>query len=294
MLYSKSLKPDKLVLTADELAFYKKHTGIENEQDMKGHITDVARNALEIYPYPCIRKFGFLRFRITRSPSGYKRLLELGSTRPNALLLDLGCCFGNDVRKAIDDGFPPQNVVASDLRAEYWKFGHDLFKSTPSTFPVIFIPGDVLDPSFISIQAPLQTTSATSIPLQSILQSELGTLKSLDPLRGHLSAIHTSAFFHLFNREEQLLIAKKLASLLSPLPGSIIFGSHLGFSEPHEEVENGTGISLFGHSLESWKKMWEEEVFTNGITIHVDADMPVGETGEIQHTRMINWVVTRL
>ncbi|KAF9059545.1 hypothetical protein BDP27DRAFT_1341230, partial [Rhodocollybia butyracea] len=237
MPFSISLQPERLVLKADEFAFYNKHTGIENEQVMKEHITSVARNALEIYPYPCIRTFGFLRFRITRSPSGYKRLLELGSTRPNALLLDLGCCFGNDVRKAVDDGFPAQNIVASDLRAEYWNFGHDLFKSTPSTLPAIFIPGDVFDPSFISVQAPLRTTSATSIgiPLKSILQPELGTPKSLDPLRGHLSAIHSSAFFHLFNREEQLLIAKKLASLLSPLPGSIIFGSHVGFTEPHEE-----------------------------------------------------------
>lgn len=233
------------------------------------------------------------RFRITRSLSGYKRLLELGSTRPNALLLDLGCCFGNDVRKAVDDGFPLRNIVASDLRVEYWNFGHDLFKSTRSTFPVTFIPGDVLDPSFISTQAPLHTTLTTPVPLQSIFQPDLDTPKSLDPLRGHLSAIHTSAFFHLFNREEQLLIAKKLASLLSPLPGSTIFGSHLGFSEPHEEVENG--ISLFGHSPESWKKMWEEEVFTNGITIHVDADMVGHESSdEFPHTRMINWVVTRL
>jgi len=64
MSFSKYLQPEKLVLTVDELAFYKKHAGIENEQGMKGHITAVARNALEIYPYPCIRTFGFLRHEV--------------------------------------------------------------------------------------------------------------------------------------------------------------------------------------------------------------------------------------
>jgi hypothetical protein len=169
-----------------------------------------------------------------------------------------------------------------------------LFISNPSTFPVIFIPGDVFDPFFISVQAPLQTTSsATSIPLQSILQPELGTPKSLDPLRGHLSAIHTSTFFHLFNQEQQILLAKKLASLLSPLPGSIIFGSHVGFAEPHGEVDDVSGIPFFGHSPKSWKKMWEEEVFTDGIPIHVDVDMVDHGEADSQ-TGMMLWSVTRL
>ena len=33
---------------------------------------------------------------------------------------DVGCCFGQELRKAILDGYPEANVVASDLTSEYW------------------------------------------------------------------------------------------------------------------------------------------------------------------------------
>lgn len=33
---------------------------------------------------------------------------------------DVGCCFGQELRKAILDGYPEANVVASDLTSDYW------------------------------------------------------------------------------------------------------------------------------------------------------------------------------
>ena len=33
---------------------------------------------------------------------------------------DVGCCFGQELRKAILDGYPEANMVASDLSSEYW------------------------------------------------------------------------------------------------------------------------------------------------------------------------------
>lgn len=47
----------------------------------------------------------------------YKKILEMPKERPGALLLDVGCCFGTDVRKAVLDGFPPSQVIASDIEA---------------------------------------------------------------------------------------------------------------------------------------------------------------------------------
>jgi len=222
--------------------------------------------------------------------AGYKKLLELGSTRQNALFLDLGCCFGNDIRKAVEDGFPAEKIIASDLYADFWKFGHKLFNSTASTFPVTFISGDIFDSSFISIQPPLKTLKLSyddntePISLQSLVQAEP---QSLDPLRGHLSVIHTSAVFHLYDRDVQLLIAKKIASLLSPLPGSIIFGSHTGSKVPREVINQSTQMKAYRHSPESWKKMWEEEVFDK------DKDMFQVEAG-FEDEIWMSWIVTRL
>ena len=33
---------------------------------------------------------------------------------------DVGCCFGQELRKAILDGYPEDDMVASDLTSEYW------------------------------------------------------------------------------------------------------------------------------------------------------------------------------
>ncbi|KIK62579.1 hypothetical protein GYMLUDRAFT_72780 [Collybiopsis luxurians FD-317 M1] len=288
-LTSNTISLDKLILNDQELSFYQRNTGIQDVEKLKEHIIGVAQRALEIYPYYCIRTFGFLRFRIRRSEFGYKQLLKLGSTRQNALFLDLGCCFGNDLRKAIEDRYPVQNVIASDLRAEFWKFGHDLFNSDPATFPVPFIPGDVFDPSFISVQPPAQNPPVTTLEsVRSLLQAKP---ESLDFLRGHLSAIHASAFFHLFNEDEQFVIAKKLASLLSPLPGSVIFGAHIGSSQAIGDTKNKLGGSHYRHSPDTWKEMWEK-VFEGEGLIRVEAGLEIIE--EEPDVEWMWWSVVRV
>ncbi|KAJ2977499.1 hypothetical protein NUW54_g11412 [Trametes sanguinea] len=101
-------------LEGDELKFLQEQTGIKDEGELKRHVLEVQAEAYAIYPYPCIQAFNFLRFKLPKLP-GYDRLLKLGQDRPNAILLDMGCCFGNDVRRAAADGFPAKQIIASDL-----------------------------------------------------------------------------------------------------------------------------------------------------------------------------------
>lgn len=54
------------------------------------------------------------RLKISKFPA-YTQLLKLGKDRPGALYLELACCVGNDLRKAIADGFPLSQAIASDL-----------------------------------------------------------------------------------------------------------------------------------------------------------------------------------
>jgi len=286
---SKTLSLEGFTLNASEstLAFYARHTEIQDQDKLKEHIVGVAQSAVQVFPYHCIRTFGFLRFRITRCEPGYKQLLQLGFTRQNALFLDLGCCFGSDIRKAIEDGFPAQNIVASDLQPEFWQFGHDLFKSNASTLPVTFIPGDVFDTSLISMQPPATSPHhVVDVSLRSLLELDS---TSLNPLRGYLSAIHTSAFFHLFSKDKQIIVARKLASLLSVLPGSIIFGCQTGSQIPHEAMKRGE--PYYDHSPESWKRMWTEELFenSNATIFQVEAWLGNGRDDDL-----LLWTVTRL
>ncbi|KAF8816992.1 hypothetical protein BYT27DRAFT_7154095 [Phlegmacium glaucopus] len=259
-------------LDEDEKDFFKKETKIKDDEELKQHILDVQSKAYSVFQYVCIRVFGFARMRLARLPA-YQDLLKLGRERKGAIFIDLGCCFGNDVRKVVQDGYPVENTLALDLRGDLWHLGHELFKSTPESFPVPFLEGNILDSNFLEEpEGPfaLKTPVITPIP-------SLKTLTSLNLLRGHVSAIYVASFFHLFSEQDQLRIAKKLASLLSPEPGSMLLGIHLGHHIEGIWGRDTVNIRIFCHSPESWKVMWDN-VFGKG-QVEVKARLKAGLGG---------------
>ncbi|KAI0687625.1 hypothetical protein BC835DRAFT_403510 [Cytidiella melzeri] len=240
------------------LAFYKKETGVEDEAELKQHILQVQRDAFSIFTYPCIRNFGFTWMKFVRQPA-YEHVLKLGMERKNPIFIDLGCCFGNDSRKLVQDGYPVQSVIAVDLRKGLWELGHRLFRSTPETYPVHFLEGDIFDPEFLTTVPPLPTSSAPpSAPLP-----ELHSLTSLNPLHGRVSASFMGSFFHLFDADNQYQLAKSLAGLLSPESGSILVGVHGGAAEKGFWQPTVGNYKMFCHSPESWIEMWHD-VFSEG------------------------------
>lgn len=96
---------------------------------------------------------------------------------------------------------------------KFWDLGHKLFRTTPETYPAKFLAGDMFDDAHLSPTTP--TPSGPPPPV--------GSVNSLTELRGHVSAITTSSFFHLFGEEKQFEVCKRLAALLDPRPGSIIW-----------------------------------------------------------------------
>lgn len=169
--------------------------------------------------------------------------------------------------------------------------GHKLFKSTPETFPVPFIQADAFsDASLAPSPLPTRTPSAPLPPLT--------TLTALTPLVGRLSAIHASAFFHLFPEDQQLELARRIAPLLSPERGSLIFGAHGGLPEKGVRArKNSHGIHMFCHSPASWAQLWESEVFAEG-QVKVDAFLRENvrkdtDGVEVRHHVLV-WSVTRL
>ncbi|KAF9446313.1 hypothetical protein P691DRAFT_708866 [Macrolepiota fuliginosa MF-IS2] len=282
--------PSLLVLEKEEAEFFRALTGIKNDGELKEHISNVSAKAYETFPYPCIRGFRFTKLKILRQPS-YKRALKLVQEHRGAILLDAACCFGNDLRKAVLDGWPVENAIAFDLESAFWECGHELFRSTPQSFPAGFVPGSAFDPSIIQPREPFYEPPTTPRP------QDLPSLNSLTPLQGHISAIHASSFFHLFNEAEQLTLAKQLASLLSPEPGSMIFGSHRG--TPVKTTTNDLmGYFMVCHSPESWREIWDGQVFRKG-TVRVDAELEetklekdiMPESGKFWY---LVWSVTRI
>ncbi|EIW62932.1 uncharacterized protein TRAVEDRAFT_112609 [Trametes versicolor FP-101664 SS1] len=280
-------------LEGKELEFMKNQTGITDEDELKKHIIAVTKAAYEVFPYPCIRRYAFLALRLPSLP-GYDRLIELGKERKNAVLLDIGCCFGNDVRIAAADGFPAKQIVATDLYGGYWTLGHKLYRSTPETFPAKFLAGDAFDPIHLAIAPPVYAVGPEPVP-------DLPSLTSLNPLHGHVAAIHTSSFFHLFNEEQQLHLARAMAGLLCPLPGSMIIGTHAGALETgfttHDvgggnDSAAGGSVSMFCHSAKSWTELWDGQVFEKD-KVTVEAKTVQIQIGErLRH--VLQWCVTRL
>lgn len=274
-----------------DITFFKQLTGIDNNEEFETHLLSIQAEAYEVYPYPCIRLFWWARPGISRL-FPYKDLLKLGRERDGAIFLDIGCCFGTDIREAITDGFPLKNVVASDLLQEFWDLGHRMFRTAPDAFPVTFVPGNVFDPEHLSIVPPFAANSppVTTAP-------DLSTLTSLNPLRGHISAIYTSCFFHLFPEDAQFRLACALAGLLSPIPGSMIFGKQIGLSESGYLEDPLIRRRLFCHSSRSWSELWDGEVFPKG-TVKVLAFMTEFPKAEIypeaDSLRLLIWSVTRL
>ncbi|GBE78156.1 hypothetical protein BKA93DRAFT_733445 [Sparassis latifolia] len=294
MSANKDVVPEDLYsLDDEEFTFFTSQTGIHDKDELKEHVLKVQAEAYAVHPYPCILRFVFIKLEISRLPA-YEQFLKLGRERPGAIYLDVGCCFGNDVRKAVVDGFPVQNAVASDIVPEFWDLGHKLFKSSPETFPVPFLPGDAFDPEFLTPVAPFYSPPDTPVPT-------LSSLKNLSPLVGHVSAIHGSLFFHLFDEPGQLQLARSLAGLLSPEPGSMIFGVHGGMPQKGQKKETVLPHergSMFCHSPESWTELWDGQVFKKGSIkvetklVELTRDEMLPSEGE--RFWMLYWSVTRL
>lgn len=128
-----------------------------------------------------------------------------------------------------------------------------------------FIAGDVLDASFLAPTAAIAQSVGVGSP-------DVSTVTDLTSLRGCLSAIYAYSFFHLFDESQQNQLAQGLASLLSPLPGSTIFGGHVGLPvkgiQTHKR-SNGQVLSTFCHSPESWRQLWDG-IFGDG-NVEVEA-----------------------
>ncbi|OJA19466.1 hypothetical protein AZE42_10740 [Rhizopogon vesiculosus] len=211
----------------------------------------------------------------------YEHILELGRERPGAVLLDIGCCFGVDSRRAAADGFPMENIIASDINNEFLTLSHEFFQTTPSSYRGHFLPGDVFDPAFLHI-------AESSDDLSSAPASDLSSLESLNPLHGRISVINATRLFHLFNEDKQLHLARALAGLLSAQPGSVICGDQVGVLEKGITTHNLAGSQLFAHSPETWSSMWDGDVFRKG-SVKVETHMLHGN-----RNIMLRWSVTKL
>lgn len=204
-----------------------------------------------------------------------------------------------------------ENVITSDLcqgacssyhgtelallhreSADYADLGHKFFRTTQETYPIAFLPGDVFDPTHLEVVPPYTSANAPTDPAPA-----LRSLTSLNPLHGRVSAIHASSFFHLFSEEKQLHVGRALAGLLSPSPGSMIFGRHVALREKGFRQSEREGHRMFCHSPATWRDLWDGQVFEKGL-VKVQVyllEIPFDANGlPERYSTILIWSVVRL
>lgn len=157
--------------------------------------------------------------------------------------LDLGTCFGQDIRRLVYDGVPSEKTYGSDLKLDFMQLGYEMFLDK-ETLKTTFVAGDVFDDE-----------------------------SALSKLHGQIDILQASAFFHLFDREKQKKVGHRVVKLLKPKEGSLLVGRQVGSVKPGEYSHRTNSEMMFRHDPSSWKQMWDEIGQETGSKWDVQAEM---------------------
>ena len=234
-------------------------------EEVENHVLQIRDEAWDVFPYPCIGQFRFVDLSLSSMPT-YPEVLQ--RLKDGERLLDMACCFGQEIRQLVADGAPAENLYGCDLREEYISLGYKLFRDK-DTLQAKFLTADVFD-----------------------------SKSSLAELKGHFDMIYAGSFFHLWGYDDQVKVSKAVAALLRPQKGSMILGRQVGAIQGIE-VEDGNGGNgkMYRHSVESLQKMWKDIGDDIGVTFKVDASLrPLSENHLRFHpsdTRRIFFTIRR-
>lgn len=166
---------------------------------------------------------------------------------------------------------PSENCYGSDLEPELISLGYDLFLDR-NTLKSTFMAADVLDP-----------------------------YSRLKELEGQIDIIHTAAFFHVFDLNQQKEVCRRVVQLLKPQKDSLLLGRHFGNVNGRELVFKQR--SMYFHNVESWKRMWTEigdetqtqwDVHAELLEDSPDVAARAKEIGAPEGSRRLSFSVRRL
>ena len=229
------------------------------------HSRDQRDKAWPIDEYPCIGEWIFLLPGITAFPE-YPQILQ--RAQAGATVLDLGCCFGQNLRFLAASDVPTTQMYAVDINAELWKLGFELFRDKEK-MKATFLQADIF-----------------------------GQSSDLQQLDHRMDIIFACQFLHLFDWNQQVIAIKRIVGFSRP--GSVLLGFQRAQVEARE-IERQWGTMYF-HNEETFKKIWQQVGSETGTEWEVSASMvDLQEWGmededldwEPSDPKGINFVVTR-
>ena len=209
--------------------------------------------AFQVFPYACIGQLRFLNLSLRAHPA-YPQLLER-LTQGSQTLLDLGCCFAQDLRQLVQDGVPSERLYGVDVDQKFLDLGYELFLDK-SSLKSTFLAVDVLGPD---------------------------GEKELESVKGRIDVVWTSSFLHLFNWDRQILAATRIVYLLKRQPGSLVLGRQLGSVKPGPYDVMKDGRWQYRHDVETFKRFWEEVGTKTGTKWRVEASLDEVDFGYAQN-----------
>ncbi|KAI8965518.1 hypothetical protein F5Y11DRAFT_293717 [Daldinia sp. FL1419] len=192
------------------------------------HINNIRERGFTANPYPCIGLYRFINLTLLSHPL-YDTILERLSA-PSATYLDVGCCFGQDLRQLVQDGIPSDRLIGLDVSQALMDLGYDLFLDR-ETIRSRFVIADVFK-------------GAEQGPVWTDLEK-----------RG-VDVMHCSAFLHLFTLEDQISAAKNLARLMKQ--DGMIVGRQMGSVKPGNVAAVRNQTLSYRHNVDTLKDMWQK------------------------------------
>ena len=172
-------------------------------------------------------------------------------------LLDVGCCFGQDMRKLIVDGAPAENLFGLDKERGFIDLGYDLFGDR-GTLRSHMVVADAAD--------------ATA---------------DLSALEGKIDIIFLSSFLHLWDWKGQVTVAKRLVALCAPKKGTLLVGRQLGTTVPVEFPLQSPTQLTFRHNVDSFTELWKVVGEETGTRWQVEASLYMGP--EVSKNKNQDW-----
>lgn len=162
--------------------------------------------------------------------------------KQGAKYLDIGCCLGQDIRKLVMDGAPPENLYGAELHAPFIDLSYDLFRD--------------------------RGLAATFMEADALVLSEDSPLSKL---KGVVDFVHLGMVLHVFGLEKQRTLLENCVSLLRPERGSVILGTAVGAVEG---TQAPTGFYL--QSDETFRALWAEISERTGVKFDCRASLDNG------------------
>ncbi|KAF2279510.1 uncharacterized protein EI97DRAFT_350775, partial [Westerdykella ornata] len=206
------------------------------DEELEVHILNTRDQAFSVYPLATIGEFWFLVLGLSEHPS-YTCLLNRlknASDKTKPLLIDLGTCLGQDMRKLIYDGAESCQLLGVDKCPQFEMVGYELFRDADK-MKGRFICADILA---TDLDNPLEKT------------------------RGTWEIVVSSMLLHSFDWNIQTAIVKKMMGLTSG-KGAWTIGLLAGDLEEHEVpippplVPEGVKMTRFIHSKESLERIFK-------------------------------------